>query len=50
MAANPPATRTPLVGDDRAIDDGAAGAPLRQASLWRDAWSRYVRNLSLIHI
>jgi len=22
----------------------AAGAPLRQASLWRDAWRRYVRN------
>ncbi|HSC91794.1 MAG TPA: hypothetical protein VLB86_09100, partial [Gaiellaceae bacterium] len=23
---------------------GAAGAPIRQTSLWRDAWYRYVRN------
>jgi oligopeptide transport system permease protein len=26
------------------LEPGAAGAPLRQASLWRDAWYRYIRN------
>jgi oligopeptide transport system permease protein len=24
--------------------DAAAGAPIRQSSLWRDAWRRYIRN------
>jgi oligopeptide transport system permease protein len=28
-------------GGDRSL---AAGAPIRQSSLWRDAWRRYVRN------
>ena len=26
----------------------AAGAPIRQASLWRDAWRRYVRNKAAV--
>ena len=30
-----------VVGAD---DLGTAGAPIRQASLWRDAWRRYLRN------
>jgi oligopeptide transport system permease protein len=25
-------------------DEGSAGAPVAQASLWRDAWYRYIRN------
>jgi oligopeptide transport system permease protein len=33
------------VGGPPPLDAGAAaGAPIRQASLWRDAWYRYVRN------
>ena len=27
---------------------GAAGAPIRQASLWKDAWYRYVRNRAAV--
>jgi oligopeptide transport system permease protein len=26
------------------VSEAAAGAPIRQASLWRDAWRRYIRN------
>jgi oligopeptide transport system permease protein len=33
-------TRTPAVP----VAGTAAGAPVRQSSLWRDAWRRYVRN------
>ncbi len=29
---------------DVAVPEGAAGAPIRQSSLWRDAWRRYIRN------
>jgi oligopeptide transport system permease protein len=35
------------VADQRGAEYGAgeaAGAPIRQASLWRDAWGRYIRN------
>jgi oligopeptide transport system permease protein len=28
--------------------EAAAGAPIRQASLWRDAWHRYVRNRAAV--
>ncbi len=48
MAVKPtPATHTPLV-EEPALASSAAGAPLRQASLWRDAWSRYVRNRAAV--
>ena len=32
----------PAAGE--AVAGPAAGAPMRQASLWRDAWRRYIRN------
>jgi oligopeptide transport system permease protein len=34
--------RTPHAGEP--LQEAAAGAPIRQASLWRDAWYRYIRN------
>ena len=48
MAVGRPALQVgaPIVGGP---DAGlAAGAPLRQASLWSDAWARYVRNKGAI--
>jgi oligopeptide transport system permease protein len=36
---------TAIVDETRPYEAGtAAGAPLRQANLWRDAWHRYIRN------
>ncbi len=41
-------TENPMVVHERrpaeAAADTAAGAPIRQANLWKDAWRRYVRN------
>jgi oligopeptide transport system permease protein len=34
--------RTPTLGEP--VPQALAGAPIRQASLWRDAWYRYMRN------
>jgi oligopeptide transport system permease protein len=44
MAVQPRETEvlTPRVG--AAIPAGAAGEAIRQSSLWRDAWRRYIRN------
>lgn len=34
-----------VVAEERAYDAGtAAGAPIRQTNLWKDAWNRYLRN------
>ena len=45
MAADPRQATLPEVPATVGLDDaGTAGAPIRQASLWRDAWRRYVRN------
>jgi oligopeptide transport system permease protein len=35
--------RPPLLGEP-IPQPAAAGAPIRQSSLWRDAWRRYIRN------
>ena len=49
MVINPrEATRPPLVEEERTLQSGAAGAPLRQSNLWRDAWGRYVRNKAAV--
>jgi oligopeptide transport system permease protein len=40
-------TAPPAVGAG-AADDSSAGAPLVQASLWRDAWYRYIRNRAAV--
>ena len=49
MAVNPrEATRPPLVEGERTLQSGAAGAPLRQSNLWKDAWRRYVRNKAAV--
>ena len=49
MVVNPrEATRPPLVEEERTPLAGAAGAPLRQSNLWRDAWRRYVRNKAAV--
>jgi oligopeptide transport system permease protein len=37
----------PAVGAG-AADDSSAGAPIAQASLWRDAWYRYIRNRAAV--
>jgi oligopeptide transport system permease protein len=50
MVVNPGQQRTDqaraaaVLGDQRAEAGVAAGAPVRQSSLWRDAWRRYIRN------
>jgi oligopeptide transport system permease protein len=45
VAADPRQATLPEVPATVGVDDaGTAGAPIRQASLWRDAWRRYVRN------
>jgi oligopeptide transport system permease protein len=39
------AARTEAIAQAGGVEIGAAaGAPTRQASLWRDAWRRYIRN------
>ncbi len=49
MVVNPgEATRSPLLEDERTLQSGAAGAPLAQANLWKDAWGRYVRNKAAV--
>jgi oligopeptide transport system permease protein len=42
------ATRPPLIEEERTLLSGAAGAPLRQSNLWRDAWGRYMRNKAAV--
>jgi oligopeptide transport system permease protein len=39
-----------LVAARRPVDetDAEAGAPVRQSSLWRDAWHRYIRNRAAV--
>jgi oligopeptide transport system permease protein len=37
-------TAPPAVGVGGRVEDTAAGAPIAQASLWKDAWYRYIRN------
>ena len=46
MSVNPAEEALTLdrIGGGRAPEGQAAGAPVRQSSLWRDAWGRYVRN------
>jgi oligopeptide transport system permease protein len=41
-------TAPPAVGAGVAVDDSSAGAPIAQASLWRDAWYRYIRNRAAV--
>jgi oligopeptide transport system permease protein len=45
-------TENPMVVHERraaeAAADTAAGAPIRQANLWKDAWRRYVRNRAAV--
>jgi oligopeptide transport system permease protein len=49
VAVNPrEATRPPLLEGERTLQSGAAGAPLRQSNLWKDAWRRYVRNKAAV--
>ena len=49
MVVNPPeATRAPLLEEERTPLAGAAGAPMRQSNLWKDAWGRYVRNKAAV--
>jgi oligopeptide transport system permease protein len=36
--------RDERLGDVGTVEGLAAGAPIRQSSLWRDAWRRYIRN------
>jgi oligopeptide transport system permease protein len=40
-------TAPPAVGAG-AAEDSSAGAPLAQASLWKDAWYRYIRNRAAV--
>ena len=37
-------TAPPAVGAAVDVQEGTAGAPIAQASLWKDAWYRYIRN------
>jgi oligopeptide transport system permease protein len=41
-------TAPPAVGAGATAEDASAGAPLAQASLWRDAWYRYIRNRAAV--
>jgi oligopeptide transport system permease protein len=41
-------TAPPAVGAGVATEDSSAGAPIAQASLWRDAWYRYIRNRAAV--
>jgi oligopeptide transport system permease protein len=46
MAVNPTEheARTSILVEEGTLPGSAAGAPVAQSSLWRDAWRRYVRN------
>ncbi|HXH89534.1 MAG TPA: ABC transporter permease [Gaiellaceae bacterium] len=49
MVVNPRETPTPAIaGDVAPLPSGAAGAPLRQSNLWRDALRRYSRNRAAV--
>jgi oligopeptide transport system permease protein len=49
MVVNPREAPVPsIAGDVAPLGSGAAGAPLRQSNLWKDAWSRYVRNRAAV--
>jgi oligopeptide transport system permease protein len=41
-------TAPPAIGVGVGAEEGAAGAPVAQASLWRDAWYRYIRNKAAV--
>jgi oligopeptide transport system permease protein len=41
-------TAPPAVGTGAAVDASSAGAPVAQASLWKDAWYRYIRNRAAV--
>jgi oligopeptide transport system permease protein len=41
-------TAPPAVGAGVTAEDSSAGAPIAQASLWRDAWYRYIRNRAAV--
>jgi oligopeptide transport system permease protein len=41
-------TAPPAVGAGATAEDASAGAPIAQASLWRDAWYRYIRNRAAV--
>jgi oligopeptide transport system permease protein len=41
-------TAPPAVGAGATTEDSSAGAPIAQASLWRDAWYRYIRNKAAV--
>jgi oligopeptide transport system permease protein len=41
-------TAPPAVGAGVAVEDSSAGAPIAQASLWKDAWYRYIRNRAAV--
>jgi oligopeptide transport system permease protein len=49
MVVNPrEAATTSITGDITPLGPSAAGAPLRQSNLWKDAWRRYVRNRAAV--
>ena len=49
MVLNPREAPTPAIaGDVTPLGSGAAGAPMRQSNLWKDAWRRYVRNRAAV--
>ena len=49
MVVNPREAPTPTIaGDVAPLSSGAAGAPLRQSNLWRDALRRYSRNRAAV--
>jgi oligopeptide transport system permease protein len=41
-------TAPPAVGVGAGPEETTAGAPISQASLWRDAWYRYIRNRAAV--
>jgi oligopeptide transport system permease protein len=41
-------TAPPAVGAGATLEEPSAGAPIAQASLWKDAWYRYVRNKAAV--
>jgi oligopeptide transport system permease protein len=41
-------TAPPAVGAGVTAEASSAGAPIAQASLWRDAWYRYIRNRAAV--
>jgi oligopeptide transport system permease protein len=44
MAVNPSQEAIRGAPDGTPTGAGSAGAPVRQSSLWKDAWGRYIRN------